>query len=579
MSTIQQFSGGFMRNTGRSLLLLAMVAGCRSVQPAGPQSGAPAAPAGTVPTMGTQPAPPRMTPPDGPARVEPQPLSPPALPLQTTPSVRDAFRASVDSMVNDPQFRNAHWGILIVDPDRGDTLYAHNADKLFMPASNQKIVTGAVGLTQLGPDFVWKTPVELRGANNAGTFTGDIVLHGSGDPSWSDALRSGDAQSAFVPVADALQARGIKRVVGSIVAEGNAFRDAPYGFGWAYDDFDFGYSAPVDELFFNEGFFSVTVTAAKSIAKPVTVSTRPLLKYPKVVVQAVTRERADSIGENRELRVTWDSTASAVVVSGSLPLGDSAKVDLAYRHPNDAAVVAMQEFLVKRGIVFSKPKSAKAPVAWRDTAKTAVQVGRTMMMPAPTVLPDTLAVLTSPPLRDVLKRLEKPSQNQLAEILYKTIALQRTGVGGADSARAVVQRQLVEWGVAPEAIAVRDGSGLSRHDYVAPRTLVTILHTMRKSPFFDAFYESLPIAGVDGTIAGRMRNTPAATNVHAKTGTVDKARSLSGYVTTADGQMLVFSFLCNNFTVPTRAVERVQDAISVRLASMRMSDWRAVAGR
>ncbi|MEO7360531.1 MAG: D-alanyl-D-alanine carboxypeptidase/D-alanyl-D-alanine-endopeptidase, partial [Gemmatimonadaceae bacterium] len=192
--------------------------------------------------------------------------------------------------------------------------------------------------------------------------------------------------------------------------------------------------------------------------------------------------------------------------------------------------------------------------------------------PAAIRRPDTLVVLTSPPLRDVLKRLEKPSQNQLAEILFKTIALERTGFGRADSARAVIQRQLVEWGIPPEAIAVRDGSGLSRHDYVAPRTLVKILDVMRRSPSFETFYAALPIAGVDGTIASRMRNTGAASNVHAKTGTVDKARSLSGYVTTADGQMLVFSFLCNNFTVPTRAVERVQDAIAVRLASMRIKD-------
>ena len=192
--------------------------------------------------------------------------------------------------------------------------------------------------------------------------------------------------------------------------------------------------------------------------------------------------------------------------------------------------------------------------------------------PAAIRQPDTLVVLTSPPLRDVLKRLEKPSQNQLAEILFKTIALERTGFGRADSARAVIQRQLVEWGIPPEAIAVRDGSGLSRHDYVAPRTLVKLLDIMRRSPSFDTFYAALPIAGVDGTIAGRMRNTVAASNVHAKTGTVDKARSLSGYVTTADGQMLVFSFLCNNFTVPTRAVERVQDAIAVRLASMRIKE-------
>ena len=503
-------------------------------------------------------------------RLEPQNLPKPSLaPL----SARQLFRASVDSMVNDAQFRNAHWGILIVDPVRGDTLYAHNADKLFMPASNQKIVTGSVGLTQLGPEFRWRTVFELRGDQKGKVFSGDIVVHGRGDPTWSDAMRAGDAQTAFAPVADALAARGITKVIGNIVAEGNAFSDEPYGFGWAYDDFDAGYSAPVDELFYNEGFFTLTVKAGKVLGKPLAVTSKPLLAYPKIIVRAVARARGDSVGENRELRANWDSTASGVVVTGSLPMGDSSRIELAYRHPNDAALAAIQDYLVTRHITFTaSKKKRKAGPVWRDTAKVGVQVGRIFMQPAAIRTTDTLVTLESPPLRDVLMRLEKPSQNQLAEILFKTIALERTGFGRADSARAVVQRQLVEWGIPPEAVAVRDGSGLSRHDYVAPRTLVKILDTMRRSPSFDVFYAALPIAGVDGTIASRMKGTVAANNVHAKTGTVDKARSLSGYVTTADGQMLVFSFLCNNYTVPTRAVERVQDAIAVRLASMRLKE-------
>ncbi|MBC8086071.1 MAG: D-alanyl-D-alanine carboxypeptidase/D-alanyl-D-alanine-endopeptidase [Phycisphaerae bacterium] len=482
---------------------------------------------------------------------------------------------SVDSMLADVQWKNAHWGILIVDPATGDTLYAHNADKLFMPASNQKIVTGAVGLAQLGADFRWRTTVELRGVTSGSMFTGNIVLHGRGDPSWSNALRAGDASAALAPIADALKARGISRIVGNIVAEGNAFSDEPYGFGWAFDDFDFGYSAPVDELFYNEGFFTVKVKAGVQKGQTVMAVTQPLKAYPKLMVRALARDRADSVGENRDLEAKWDSTASGVVITGTLPMGDSASIDLAYRHPNDAALAAVHELLAARKIVVVSPKKS-AParkMVERELPPGGVQVER---MPTPGAIVrgmDTLVVLQSPTLRDVLKRVEKPSQNQIAEILFKTVALERTGFGRADSARAVVQRQLVEWGIPPEAVAVRDGSGLSRHDYIAPRTLVKILDTMRRSPMFDAFYASLPIAGVDGTIATRMRNTPAANNVHAKTGTVDKARSLSGFVTTADGQMLIFSLLCNNYTVPTRSVERVQDAIAVRLASMRIREW------
>lgn len=130
-----------------------------------------------------------------------------------------------------------------------------------------------------------------------------------------------------------------------------------------------------------------------------------------------------------------------------------------------------------------------------------------------------------------------------------------------------MERQLVAWGIDSTEFAVRDGSGMSRHDFVTPRLLIRVLDTMRRAPTFDTWYASLPVAGVDGTLASRMRGTPAQGNVHAKTGTVDKARSLSGYVTTADGRLLMFSLLCNNFTVANREVERVQDAILVTLAS------------
>jgi D-alanyl-D-alanine carboxypeptidase/D-alanyl-D-alanine-endopeptidase (penicillin-binding protein 4) len=177
--------------------------------------------------------------------------------------------------------------------------------------------------------------------------------------------------------------------------------------------------------------------------------------------------------------------------------------------------------------------------------------------------------LRSPPLSAILARMEKPSQNQIAELLFKTLALEKTGVGSADSGRRVVERQLLAWGAQADGFAVRDGSGMSRHDYVTPETVVRVLDAMRKGPDFPVWYDALPIAGVDGSISSRMKGTAAQRNVHAKTGTLDKARSLSGYVTTADGRVLLFSFLCNNFTAPTGEVERVQDAILVRLASSR----------
>jgi D-alanyl-D-alanine carboxypeptidase/D-alanyl-D-alanine-endopeptidase (penicillin-binding protein 4) len=253
-----------------------------------------------------------------------------------------------------------------------------------------------------------------------------------------------------------------------------------------------------------------------------------------------------------------DSTTWDIVLEGQIAANDSAAIEVTDHDPDHAYVSAVAEALRDKGITID---GGVAAVAVTDGAADGVAHDRL----------DTLATLSSPPLRDILKALLKPSQNQIAEMLFRTIALEQYGAGRADSARVAVGTQVAKWGVAvPSEAVIRDGSGLARYDYVSPRTLVRILDAMRKAPTIDVFYDALPIAGVDGTIRNRMKGTAAEGNVHAKTGSVALARSLSGYVTTADHHMLIFSFLSNNWTVPVTDVEHVQDVIAARLAGMRL---------
>jgi D-alanyl-D-alanine carboxypeptidase/D-alanyl-D-alanine-endopeptidase (penicillin-binding protein 4) len=406
---------------------------------------------------------------------------------------RAALRPYADSLIANPMFRTANWGVLVVDPLSGDTLYSHNAGKLFMPASNQKLLTGATALTQLGPDFRFVTRFATNGPQRDSTLDGDLIVIGRGDPTFSDSMRAGDYRNAFRDMADSLSSRGIRRIRGSLRRAGDAFPDSTYGFGWQVDDLRTSSGAVVDELFVNEGLLP-----------------------------------------GRRVRANGDTVDAPIVI----------------RDPAAAFLDALAAALPDRHITLDGSADARAA------------------LPDSGLLP--IFELRSPPLSAILARMAKPSQNQIAELLFKTLALEKTGVGTADSARRVIERQLLAWGALPDGFAVRDGSGLSRHDYVTPETIVRVLDAMRTSRDFSVWYAALPIAGVDGTISARMKGTPAERNVHAKTGTVDKARSLSGYVTTADGRMLLFSFLCNNFTVPNREVERVQDALLVLLASSRI---------
>ena len=462
------------------------------------------------------------------------------------------LRRLVDSLVGDTLFRSALWGILIVDPERGDTLYAHNAGKLFIPASNQKILISSVALKQLGPDFRFTTTLGTTGPIADGVVQGDLVVTGTGDPTVSDHM-AGDAMTPLRAIADSLAARGVRRVSGALVRSGDAFPGPAVGTTWPWGSLDSPSFAGVDELTFNEGLTRLIVRAGATEGQPANVTTAPARTFPRVTLQARTvaprppTEQPVARRGRGGLRARPDSTdLSALVVDGEIAAGDSVVLTTTQRDPSLAYLYALREALADKGIAVDGGVSR------------AISPGA----------PNTLLCVMSPPLRDILGPFLKPSQNQIGEILLRALGKNGTGVGSPDSGARVVRDQVLAWGGNTDGLIVHDGSGLSRNDMVTPETLVKVLHAMRADTTFHLFYDAMPIAGVDGTIRTRMRDTPAMNNVHAKTGTLGGVRSLSGYVTTAGGRQLIFAMLANNFVVNVREVERVQDAIAVRLATM-----------
>ena len=456
---------------------------------------------------------------------------------------RAALRHTIDSILSLPDTRHARWGILIVDPERGDTLYSHDAGKLLVPASNQKILTSAVALDVLGPDFRYETPFVAGGPIHGGQLEGDLFVVGRGDPTISDHL-AGDAMLPLQAVADSLAARGVTRIQGRILPLGNAFPDANIGHAWEHDDLATSSGAAIDELLFNEGIASVRIRAGPMVGDTVHARTSPASTFPRLRVLATT---SDSIGPDSVARLSAvkDTLRGDVVISGTIPQGDSATLTVAFRDPAEAFLAALREAFAGRGI-------AIADSVFADTTRR-----------------DTLFILRSPPLSEILAAFMKPSQNQIGEVLFKTVALTRTDTGTGRVARRVIAERLREWGAEPDGFLVWDGSGLSRQDLVSPETLVRVLDAMRRHAHFQTYYDAFPVAGVDGTLRSRMRGTAAEANARGKTGTLSSVRSLSGYVTTADGRLLLFSVLCNNYLVPTAYVSRVQDTIAVRLARLR----------
>ena len=486
----------------------------------------------------------------GRATTVPSPAGPPVVTRATLPRM-------IDSMVNAPEFRTAMWWDLIVAPETRDTLYKHNAAKLFIPASNQKLVSGSVALEQLGPEFRFRTIFGAHGTIANGTLNGDLAVIGRGDPTFSERMAK-DAMAPLRAIADSLAQRGVRRITGNVVALGDAFPGPVRGAAWPWDGLNGSSFAGVDELLFDEGLSTFRVRAGANVGDPAIVETRPARTFPTVRVTATTIARDTTVavpggapnrgGRGPRVSAYLDTLTSAVIVRGQIVLGDSAEITLPQHDPNTAFIAALTEALTERGVTVDRQ-----PSTWSQESRV-----------------DSLFAVQSVPLREILPAMMKPSQNQIAEMFLRGLGLERTGVGTADSGRRVVERQFAAWGIPSDAFIVRDGSGLSRSDLISPEAIVGILEAMRKSPNFQVFHDALPIAGVDGTIRTRMRDTPAQGNLRAKTGTLSMVRSLSGYVRTADGRLLEFSILCNNWTTPQAAVDKVADTIGATLARMRL---------
>ena len=167
----------------------------------------------------------------------------------------------------------------------------------------------------------------------------------------------------------------------------------------------------------------------------------------------------------------------------------------------------------------------------------------------------------SPELHEILKVLMKKSQNMYAETMVKTMGYEKEGIGSFYEGRKVVEEVLSDFGIEPKTYEYMDGSGLSRYNFISPSQIVKILKGMRESAYWEVWKDAFPIAGIDGTLKRRMRGSKAEGNVLAKTGTISNVRGLSGYLKTAGGEDIVFSFLVNGHLLSSRDTELITDRV------------------
>lgn len=444
------------------------------------------------------------------------------------------FGARAEALLGADPVNKGEWGLLVADAETGVTLYEKNADDYFLPASNMKLLTTALALDTMGPDYRFRTTIETNGTlGTDGKLSGDLILVGRGDPNLSNRKFpfdtkeefDGPPERALAELADAIAAKGVKEVSGDIVGDDSYFPRERYPDGWEIDDMVWEYGAAVSAIVVNDNTVTVTLTPGLKTGDAAISTMEPLTK------EFTVKNEVTTIGakEKADLRLTRDAGSDVVLISGVIPAqSEPRKLTLAIQEPALQAANLLAQLLKERGIKVDGGIRVLHDPDPNEAART--------------VLTEHLSI----PLKDSVKLVNKISQNLHTEVLLRTAARQQGRWATPEDLQKFPQAFYTKAGIRDGDVIQTDGSGLSRHDLVTPRAFVALLEYAEKQSWFPSYLASLPVAGQDGTLTERMKAPPLAGKIQAKTGSVTHVRTLTGFAETPGGRKLIFSFLSNN---------------------------------
>ena len=490
---------------------------------------------------------------DAPAQSGPSPLLT-ASSSTSIPSDPNLARV-LDPMLDSEEFSSARWGIAVVSLKDGGVIYERNGEKLFTPASSMKVYTTAVALDLLGAEYRWRTSVYSETEPDAsGTIRGNLILYGRGAPDLVSENKKENLNS-LEELVQALVRLGVKRIQGNVIGDESYFRGDEIGDGWQWNDLQWYFGAEASALSINGNEVDINVTpSARAEEKPALVSS-DADGYVNLTNDVATVKR----GERFTIGIQRGLSDNQVRVWGEFPLGEPGYgVRLSVHRPALWSARLLLSALRSHGVSVdgvAVVRDSRVPESERFKPESNRE----------------LAFVIGQPLSEIVKFTNKESINLNAELVLRTLGRERGTMlngpppegrerGDDETGTALVRLWLSRAGIASEKIALHDGSGLSRLDLVTPRSTAQLLYAISRTASGQVFRESLPIAGTDGTLQGRLK--ALGRKVVAKTGTLTYDHSLSGYVTAANGETLAFSVMCNDSTVRNGPTSLIDELVS-----------------
>jgi len=412
-------------------------------------------------------------------------------------------------------------GVHVVDLSERREVFAHDADRSLILASNTKLFTTAASLLEFGPDFRFRTRLEMRGEIVGGTLHGDLAVFGAGDPNLSGRFHDGDSFAPFRPWARALRERGVNRVEGRLLLVNGLFEGPNVHPAWPRNQLSAWYEAPVEALSFNDNCVLVRVEPGRRVGLPA----RPSLE-PPVEMFSIRNTARTIAGSRGRLLVDRAPDGNGIVVAGTI--GERSRgleIWVAVRDPAAYFAAGLRAAFAQEGVGLPTGHAVEHPPLAGEWTLVAVHESE---------LSRTLAVTN------------KRSQNFYAESLAKLLGWTRHGRGSWESGTTAVSELLGDLGLDRAGFTLTDGSGLARGNRASARVVTGLLDRMYFHPYGRDFLRSLPYSGEpELSWRKRLAEPPFRGNVFAKTGTLNGVSTLSGYARSVSGRVYAFSILLN----------------------------------
>jgi D-alanyl-D-alanine carboxypeptidase/D-alanyl-D-alanine-endopeptidase (penicillin-binding protein 4) len=468
------------------------------------------------------------------------------------------LKRRIDSRLDAPPFNRQFWGVALVD-EGGHLLYGRNQDRLFIPASNTKLVVSAVAAALLPPD--WKVKTSLYGGPVVnGVLQGDLVLYGRGDPTMGRRCYATDTTLAGVcdtdpfarlrQLVDTLRAKGVRAITGDVVGDGSYFETTLVHPNWESFDLNWWYAAPVSGLGFHDNSVDFDWGPGAAPGTPAVITMSPNLgdiafeNRTATVAPGGESDVGDRFFRQPGTLQIW---AEGTVALDNPPHTES----FALPDPSLYAARALRQALGDAGIsVLGATRSTIDSTAYAALRHTA-----------------PLAEASSRPLRDWIFPILNTSQNWFAEMLLKQLGRQFGKAGSWPEGLEVERRFLIDSvKVDSTQFSLSDGSGLSSSNLISPLAFTQLLRYMRRHPRYATFAAGLPQAGLVGSLRNRFLGTPLAGRVRAKTGSISRVITLTGYLELDRGRTLTFSVLANHHAQPSRPMLAAIDSVVVEMS-------------